>query len=231
MERSDIPKHIAFVMDGNGRWAKERGLSRSEGHLAGISHISQVIDFCFKKGIQYITVYVWSTENWSRPDDEVTNLMNAIVRFGPDLAKKLHKDGCRILHCGSRENLSTHVLEVIDFATQLTKNDGPKILNLAFNYGGQKEIVDAAKRICYQNLPPEQITETTIAANLYSPELSGIDLLIRTGGEKRLSNFMLWESAYSTLYVTNTYWPALQDEEINKAIAHYADSLHRPLPY
>ncbi len=229
MERSNIPKRIAFVMDGNGRWAKERGLPRSKGHLAGIGHISQVVEFCFKKGIQYITVYAWSTENWMRPDEEVTNLMDAIAKFGPDLAKKLHSEGCRILHCGSRENLSIHVLEVIDFATQLTKDDGPKILNLAFNYSGRKEIVDAAKKIFYQNLPPEQITETTIAANLYSHELSDIDLLVRTGGEKRLSNFMLWESAYSIIYVTNTYWPALQDEEINEAIAYYADSLHRSL--
>jgi undecaprenyl diphosphate synthase len=224
MERSDIPKHIAFVMDGNGRWAKERGLPRSKGHIAGIGHISQVIDFCFKKGIQYITVYVWSTENWNRPDEEVTNLMDAIARFGPDLAKSLHKESCRILHCGSRENLSTPVLEVIDFATQLTKDDGPNILNLAFNYGGRKEIVDAAKKIFSQNLPLEEITESTIAANLYSHELPGIDLLVRTGGEKRLSNFMLWESAYSIIYVTNTYWPALQDEGIDEALAYYADS-------
>jgi undecaprenyl diphosphate synthase len=222
MERRNIPKHIAFIMDGNGRWAKERGLPRSKGHLAGIGHINQVVAFCFKKGIQHITVYVWSTENWNRPDEEVTNLMDAIVRFGPDLAKELHKEGCRILHCGSRENLSEPVLEVIDFATQLTKDNSPKILNLVFNYSGRKEIVDAAKMIINKDIPPEQITEKTIAANLYSHELSDIDLLIRPGGEKRLSNFMLWECAHSMIYLTNTYWPALQDEEINEAIAYYA---------
>lgn len=230
MEHNGIPKHIAFVMDGNGRWAEERGLSRSKGHLAGIKHISEVLDFCFKKGIQYITIYSWSTENWSRPDEEVTNLMDAIVRFGPDLVKQLHRAGCRILHCGSRENLDKHVLAFIDFATQMTKNDGPRILNLAFNYGGRKEIVDAVKKIISQHLSPEQVTETTIGANLYSSELPDIDLLVRTGGEQRLSNFMLWESAHSIVYVTKTYWPALQNGEISEAMAYYAESEHQSLP-
>jgi undecaprenyl diphosphate synthase len=222
-----IPKHIAFIMDGNGRWANDRGLPRSKGHLAGINHIKKVVDFCTRIGIQFITAYVWSTENWSRPEKEVNHLMDSIVKYGPDMAKDLHAKGVRILHCGSRDGLDSNVLETIDFATSLTSNDGPNILNLAFNYGAQRELVDAVKNIIKQHIEPEEINEQTIQNNLYCPNVPDVDLLIRPGGEKRLSNFLLWQCSNSIFYFTNTYWPSLGEDEIQKAIQDYNERIKR----
>jgi undecaprenyl diphosphate synthase len=216
-----IPAHVAFIMDGNGRWANERGLPRSKGHLAGINHIKKVVDICTQIGIQFITAYVWSTENWARPDKEVKHLMDSIVKYGPDMAKELHTKGVRILHCGSREGLDKVVLEVIDFATSLTSNDGPNILNLAFNYGARRELLDAIKQITKQRIPPDDIDEQTIQSNLYSSIVPDVDLLIRPGGEKRLSNFLLWQCAKSAIHFTNTYWPSLGEDEIRGAIETY----------
>ena len=218
-----LPKHVAFIMDGNGRWAKERGLPRSKGHLAGINHIKKVVDVCTRIGIQFISAYVWSTENWERPDKEVRHLMDSIVKYGPDMAKELHTKGVRILHCGSRDGLDKDILETIDFATGLTANDGPDILNLAFNYGARKELIDAVKSIARQHIPPDEINEQTIQHNLYSPIVPDVDLLIRPGGEKRLSNFLLWECANSMIYFTDTYWPSLDEDEIRNAVRGYGE--------
>jgi len=212
-------------MDGNGRWAKERGLPRSKGHLAGINHIKKVVDVCTRIGIQFISAYVWSTENWERPDKEVRHLMDSIVKYGPDMAKELHTKGVRILHCGSRDGLDKDILETIDFATGLTANDGPDILNLAFNYGARKELIDAVKSIARQHIPPDEINEQTIQHNLYSPIVPDVDLLIRPGGEKRLSNFLLWECANSMIYFTDTYWPSLDEDEIRNAVKDYGERM------
>lgn len=209
-------------MDGNGRWAKERGLPRSKGHLAGINHIKMVVDICTQIGIQFITAYVWSTENWARPDKEVKNLMDSIEKYGPDMARELHAKGVRILHCGSRDGLDKNVLEVIDFATSLTSNDGPNILNLAFNYGSRRELIDAIKKIAKQSIPPDDIDEKTIQSNLYSSIVPDVDLLFRPGGEKRLSNFLLWQCANSAIHFTNTYWPSLGENEIREAVEAYS---------
>ncbi len=222
-----IPKHIAFIMDGNGRWANDRGLPRSKGHLAGINHIKKVVDICTRTGIQFITAYVWSTENWARPDKEVGHLMDSIVKYGPDMAKDLHAKGVRILHCGSRDGLDGNILGTIDFATGLTSNDGPNILNLAFNYGAQRELIDAVKNIARQHIAPDEINEQTIQNNLYCPGVPDVDLLIRPGGEKRLSNFLLWQCSNSILYFTDTYWPSLGEDEIQKAIQDYSERIKR----
>jgi undecaprenyl diphosphate synthase len=222
-----IPKHIAFIMDGNGRWANDRGLPRSKGHLAGINHIKKIVDICTRIGIQFITAYVWSTENWARPDKEVNHLMDSIVKYGPDMANDLHAKGVRILHCGSRDGLDRKVLETIDFATNLTSNDGPNILNLAFNYGAQRELIGAVKNIVRQHIKADEINEQTIQNNLYCPSVPDVDLLIRPGGEKRLSNFLLWQSSNSIVYFTNTYWPSLGEDEIKKAIQDYSERIKR----
>lgn len=216
-----VPAHVAFIMDGNGRWAKERGLPRYKGHLAGINHIKKVMDVCTRIGIQFVTAYVWSTENWGRPAQEVNHLMQSIVKYGPGMAKELHSKGVRILHCGTREGLDANVLEVIDFATSLTDNNGPNVLNLAFNYGARREIIDAVKQIVMQSISSENIDEHTIQDRLYSSMLPDVDLLVRPGGEKRLSNFLLWQCANSTFYFTNTCWPSLGENEIIDAIQVY----------
>lgn len=208
-------------MDGNGRWAQEKGLPRSKGHLAGINHIKRVMEICTKIGIPIVTAYVWSTENWARPNDEVENLMDSIVKYGPSMAKELHAKGVRILHCGSRDILNTEVLGVIDFATSLTANNGSSTLNLAFNYGARKELIDAAKRIISVGTSADAIDEQSIQENLYSPDLPNVDLVVRSGGDKRLSNFLLWQCAYSKFYFANTYWPSLGEKEIVDAIRTY----------
>lgn len=223
-----LPAHIAFIMDGNGRWAKEKGLPRSKGHLAGINHIKKVVDICNRIGIPFVTAYVWSTENWARPDKEVKHLMDSIVKYGPDMARELHTKGVRILHCGSRDGLDRNVLEVIDFATSLTADDGPNILNLAFNYGSRKELIDAVRKIAKLRISPDRIDEQTIQDNLYSPIVPDVDLLIRPGGEKRLSNFLLWQCANSTFHFTKTYWPSLGEEEIKDAIQAYSERAKLP---
>ncbi len=220
-----IPRHIAFIMDGNGRWAKEKGLPRSKGHLAGIGHIKKVVEICNRNGIQFITAYVWSTENWARPSNEVKHLMNAIVKYGPDMAKELHKSGIKILHCGSREGVAERVLEVIDYANSLTQNNGPCVLNLAFNYGSRKEIVDTVKKIVKLKRPTDQIDEKLFLENLYTPNVPSVDLLVRTGGNMRLSNFLLFQCSDCIMHFTNTYWPSLEEEEILTAIASYNDSM------
>ena len=222
-----LPQHIAFIMDGNGRWAKAHGLPRSKGHLAGINHIKKVVDVCTRIGIKFITAYVWSTENWERPDKEVRHLMDSIVKYGPDMAKELHAKGVRILHCGSRDGLDREVRETIDFATGLTANDGPGILNLAFNYGARKELIDAVKNIVRQHVVPDEINEQTIHDNLYSPIVPDVDLLIRPGGEQRLSNFLLWQCANSMIYFTDTYWPSLDEDEIRNAIRDYGEKIKK----
>lgn len=219
----DLPKHIAFIMDGNGRWAKARGLPRSKGHLAGINQIKKVVNICTRIGIQFVTAYVWSTENWTRPDKEVKHLMDSIVKYGPGMAKELHSKGVRILHCGSRNGLDNKVLETIDFATGLTANNGPNILNLAFNYGARKELIDAIKNIVRQRVIPEKINEQMIHDHLYSPIVPDVDLLVRPGGEKRLSNFLLWQCANSMFYFSTTFWPSLDEDEIKTAIKGYCE--------
>jgi undecaprenyl diphosphate synthase len=221
MDKMVVPAHVAFIMDGNGRWAKERGLPRYKGHLAGINHIKKVVDVCTRIGIQFVTAYVWSTENWGRPAQEVNHLMQSIVKYGPGMAKELHSKGVRILHCGTREGLDANVLEVIDFATSLTANNGPNVLNLAFNYGARRELIDAVKQIAKQSISPENIDEHTIQDRLYSSMLPDVDLMVRPGGEKRLSNFLLWQCANSTFYFTNTCWPSLGEDEIIDAIQVY----------
>lgn len=222
-----IPAHVAFIMDGNGRWAKERGLPRHKGHLAGINHIKKVVDVCTRIGIQFVSAYVWSTENWGRPAKEVNHLMQSIVKYGPEMAKELHSKGVRILHCGTREGLDADVLEVIDFAISLTANNGPNVLNLAFNYGARRELVDAVKKIAKLSISPEDIDEHTIQDSLYSSMIPDVDLMIRPGGEKRLSNFLLWQCANSTFYFTKTCWPSIAENEIMDAIQMYNEEIKR----
>ena len=220
-----LPKHIGFIMDGNGRWAQARGLPRSEGHRAGIKHILNVVDICHNLGIDIISAYVWSTENWQRPQAEVQALMYSIQIFGPQLAKKLHQRKVRIVHSGSREGLSQGVVKVVDDAIKLTKDNGSKILNLVFNYGGRAELVNAVRQIVTQHSSPETITEQTFAQYLYTSGIPDVDLMIRTGGDNRISNYLLWQNAYAWLYFTQNFWPALSQQNIEEAIKSYNQGL------
>jgi undecaprenyl diphosphate synthase len=215
-----IPKHIGLIMDGNGRWATRQGLSRLAGHQAGLHHMRTVLPICFNLGIEIVSGYLWSTENWRRPAAEVAHMRCLLRTFGPDFTRELHAQHVRIIHSGHREGLTDDELAVIDEAVALTRYNGPHTFNIAFNYGGRDELVRAARLIAAQHMAPDAITEETVSAMLFT-SLPDLDLVIRTAGERRLSNFLLWQSANAVLYVTDVCWPDVTQREIEEALQFY----------
>ena len=204
-----VPRHVALIMDGNGRWAAERGLERTKGHEAGERALFDVVEGGLEAGIRYMSVYAFSTENWSRPPDEVEFLMNfnrALLRQRRD---ELDERRVRIRRIGRREGVPEDVLAEFDDAEELTRNNDRMDLLVCFNYGGRAEIEDAAEK-------------GEIASNLYAADVPGVDLLIRTSGERRLSNFLLWQSAYAELYFTDVLWPDFDRKELSKALEDFA---------
>jgi undecaprenyl diphosphate synthase len=220
-----IPRHIAYIMDGNGRWAQERGMPRTAGHRAGINKIEHVLRICHDLKIEVVSAFGWSTENWSRPYKEVKHMMNALEKDLPRLAQALNKEGVRFVHSGSLDRLTIDAQEQIKWATTLTKNNGPFIFNLAFNYGGRAEIVHAIRGVLSDGVLKGKINDSAIGKYLWTEGLPDVDLLIRPGGEKRISNFMLWQIAYAHIYFTDIYWPDMDEREIHKAIVHYHEKM------
>ena len=226
-EAQSLPTHVAIIMDGNGRWAKERGLSRQAGHRAGTENIRRVIRHLGKRGVPYLTLYAFSTENWTRPRPEVRALMQLIGRVIKREIKELHKEGVRLLHLGHLENLAPPLRRQIEDALALTKDNTAMTVAIAFDYGGRAEIVDAVRRIIAAGLPPEQVNEGTISSYLYSAGLPDPDLIIRTAGEMRLSNFLIWQAAYAEYYSTPTYWPDFGPDNLDEALETYASRERR----
>ena len=222
MKLENIPRHIGIVMDGNGRWAKERRLPRLMGHRAGTENTRRVLRACGEFGIEIVTLYGFSTENWQRPKSEVDGLFsvfeNAIDREVPEL----HRHGVRLRHLGRTDKLPRRLIKKIESAMELTKYNDRLILNLAFNYGGRAEIVDATRRIIAERIDPTAIDEELFGNCLYTAGLPDLDLFIRTGGEMRLSNFLLWQTAYAEYYTTPTYWPDFDKAELEKALLAYS---------
>jgi len=208
-------------MDGNGRWAKQRKLPRLLGHRAGTENTHRVLRACGEFGIEIVTLYGFSTENWRRPKGEVNGLFgifeDAIDREVPEL----HRNGVRLRHLGRTDRLPERLIQKINSATELTKDNDRLTLNLAFNYGGRAEIVDATRRIIAEGIDPAAIDEELFASYLYTAGLPDLDLFIRTGGEMRLSNFLLWQTAYAEYYTTPTYWPDFDEAELEKALVAY----------
>jgi undecaprenyl diphosphate synthase len=208
-------------MDGNGRWAKQRKLPRLMGHRAGTENTRRVLRACGEFGIEIVTLYGFSTENWRRPKNEVNGLFSifedAIDREVPEL----HRNGVRLRHLGRTDKLPARLVEKIQSAMELTQDNDRLILNLAFNYGGRAEIVDATRRIIAEGIDPTAIDEELFASYLYTAGLPDLDLFIRTGGEMRLSNFLLWQTAYAEYYTTPTYWPDFDEAELEKALIAY----------
>ncbi len=208
-------------MDGNGRWAKQRKLPRLLGHRAGTENTHRVLRACREFGIEIVTLYGFSTENWRRPKGEVNGLFgifeDAIDREVPEL----HRNGVRLRHLGRTDRLPERLIQKINSATELTKDNDRLTLNLAFNYGGRAEIVDATRRIIAEGIDPAAIDEELFASYLYTAGLPDLDLFIRTGGEMRLSNFLLWQTAYAEYYTTPTYWPDFDEAELEKALVAY----------
>jgi len=217
-----VPTHVAIIMDGNGRWAKERGLPRVAGHRAGTENIRRILEACVEFGVKILTIYAFSTENWGRPEDEVKSLMRLFGEVFDRETHMLDKQGVRLQHVGSLEGLSKKLRERTLKAVELTKHNDRLVLNVAFNYGGRSEIVDAVRRIVADGLSPDEITEEVLNAYLYTAGQPDPDLIIRTAGEMRLSNFLTWQSAYSEYYSTPVYWPAFDKEEFYKALLVYS---------
>ena len=222
IDATRIPKHVAIVMDGNGRWAQRRGLKRTEGHAAGEEALVDTAYGALSLGVEVITVYAFSTENWRRPIDEVRFLMN----FNESLLKRrqheLHEDGVRIVFSGRRDRrVPRRVLANMQEAEALTARNTVMTLNMAFNYGGRAEIVDAVRRLVADGVPASRIDERSIRARLYHPEVPDPDLVIRPSGEHRVSNFLLWEIAYSELVFDNVLWPDFRRENLFAAITKF----------
>jgi len=219
---SSIPQHVGIIMDGNRRWAQERGLPTLRGHSRGQQTLRQIAHHAADKGVRYLSVYVFSTENWKRSQEEVGYLMRHVMVAHRKYLKEFMDDNFKIIMLGSREGLDANVLKAIDNAAEKTAQNTRATLALCFNYGGQQEIADAAKDIIKQGISPSELTPEVFAKHLYGPEVPPIDLLIRTAGDQRLSNFMLWRAAYAELMFTNTYWPDFSIEEFDGMLADYA---------
>jgi len=216
-----VPRHVAIIMDGNGRWATERGLSRNAGHRAGTENIRRIIQAFGERGVEVLTLYAFSTENWSRPRREVNALIRLIPRVVNREVKELHKRGVKLVHIGSLEPLSPELREKVEKAIELTKDNDRMTVALAFNYGGRAEIVEAARRLVASGIAADQINEDLLASQLFTAGLPDPDLIIRTGGESRMSNFLLWQAAYAEFYATETYWPDFNEVEIDRALDAY----------
>jgi undecaprenyl diphosphate synthase len=220
-----IPKHVAIIMDGNGRWAKNRNLPRNMGHKAGSDALSKIIESSAKLGIKALTLYAFSTENWKRSEKEVNALMNLMEKALKENTSKLKKNNIRFNSIGRVNELRPSLLNLINDAKETTKDNEGMILTLAINYGGRQEIIDTVKNACknYQgnSLDISDLDEETFSKFLYTEGLPELDLIIRTSGEMRLSNFLLWQSAYAEIYVTDTLWPDFNEDALKKAIEEY----------
>jgi undecaprenyl diphosphate synthase len=217
-----IPKHIAIIMDGNGRWAQRKHLPRTAGHHAGERNLHRILRACSARGVEMLTVYAFSTENWGRPEEEVTGLMTIFAEATERETRNLHRKGVCVRHVGTMEKVPGHLRQSIERAVNLTRDNPNLILNVAFNYGGRAEIVEAVKRIVEAGLEPAQITEETVKQYLYTADLPDPDLVIRTAGEMRLSNFLIWQAAYSEYYSTPKHWPDFGERDLDEAIQSYA---------
>jgi undecaprenyl diphosphate synthase len=227
----NIPNHVAIIMDGNGRWATRRDLPRIAGHKAGEESITDVVRAASEWGLGAITLFAFSTENWNRPDNEVKFLMSFNRNLLDKRVEEFHERNIRICHMGRRDKIPRSTMETIDNAVELTRDNTGMTLNIAFNYGGRAEIIDALRKLCSDlsegKIDPQELEEESFREYLYVPDVSDPDLLIRTAGEMRISNFLLWELAYTEIYATDTLWPDFRREHLAEAIKEYQDRERR----
>jgi len=217
-----IPTHVGLIMDGNGRWATQRGLPRLAGHKAGVENVKPTVLAAKKFGIKYLTFYAFSTENWKRPQDEVSGIMNLLSIFIDKEVNNLHKEGVRILHIGRRERLDQGLRKKIEGAIDLTKNNTTITVQMGLDYGGRDEIAQAVRKIVAFGVTPEEVTEELISQNLYTAGIPDPDLIIRTSGEMRTSNFLIWQSAYSEWIFPETYWPDFTEQVFWQMLVEYS---------
>jgi len=222
------PQHIAIIMDGNGRWAKKRGLPRLAGHKAGTENLRRIIKACVEFGVEYLTIYAFSTENWGRPREEVDGLMRIVEDVIEKELNELDVQGVQLRHLGKLNQLSPNLQQKVLAAVEQTKHNSKLVLNIAFNYGGRDEIVNAIRLMLADDVKPDDINPELVSKYLYTAGIPDPDLIIRTSGELRISNFLIWQAAYSEWYVTPTYWPDFGKEEFRKALDEFA---HRDRRY
>ncbi len=217
-----IPKHVGIIMDGNGRWARSRGLPRAAGHQAGVENLRRTLRAAVRFGVPMLTIYAFSTENWGRPRAEVRTLLSIMERVIDEELAELYEEGVQIRHIGRTERVPSRLLRKVQHAVAATKDNQRLILNVAFNYGGRAEIVDAIRRIVADGVPAEQIDEALVSRYMYTSGSPDPDLIIRTSGEMRVSNFLIWQGAYAELYVTPRMWPDFDDDEFYKALESFS---------
>lgn len=221
-----LPQHVAVIMDGNGRWAKSKGLPRTAGHKKGADALKRTLDNCKEIGIKYLTIYAFSSENWKRPSDEISDLMQLLQHYLHKELETLHENNIRLRFIGDLSRLESKICEQLEYAKKLTQNNKDFHLTIALSYGSRQEIVLATKKLAQQvesgKITPEQITEELFSKNLDTAGLPDPDLLIRTGGEKRLSNFLLWQSAYTEFYFSDTLWPDFDKNDLISALNDFA---------
>ena len=222
-----IPQHVAVIMDGNGRWARNRGLPRMAGHRAGSENIRRIIQRFADYDVRYLTLYAFSTENWERPNDEVKGLMRLLSRFLKRETSHLHENGIRLVHLGDLSPLKPKLQQEVRDAIELTHNNDKMTLAIAFNYGGRAEIVEAVRRIVASGVAAEDVTEDLVAGYMTTAGLPDPDLVIRTAGEMRVSNFLLWQSAYAEFYSLPPYWPDFDTPHIDECLEAYAQRVRR----
>jgi len=220
--RQSLPTHIAIIMDGNGRWAKSRGLPRTAGHKKGAEALRRTLDACRDAGIHYLTIYAFSSENWKRPQEEISDLMQLLQHYLQHEIDTLHRNEVCLRFIGDLAQLEPKIRKMVENAMEKTKPNTAFNLTVALSYGGRQEIVRAVKKLAAENVAPADITEEKLSAALDTAGLPEPDLLIRTGGEQRLSNFLLWQSAYTEFYFTDALWPDFDAAELEKALKDYA---------
>nr|MBN1230072.1 isoprenyl transferase [Anaerolineae bacterium] len=216
-----IPTHVAIIMDGNGRWAKQRGLPRIAGHRAGTENLRRVLRACVEFGVKVLTLYAFSTENWGRPEAEIQGLMSILRDVINRELQDLHKEGVQLRHLGDLSRIAPDLQQQVLNAIELTRDNTTLILNVAFNYGGRAEIVHAIQEIVKNGHPPEAINDELVSRYLYTGSLPDPDLIVRTSGELRLSNFLIWQGAYAEYYFSEVYWPDFGKDALYEALKHY----------
>ena len=222
-----VPRHVAIIMDGNGRWAVARGLDISEGHHAGYQNIRRVVTDFANRGVEYLTLYAFSTENWDRPESEVNGILDLAIAVIAHEAKELHEGGVRIKHLGRVDRLSAELRDELEQAVEMTADNTGLTLGIAFDYGGRAEIVQAAKRMVEETVSADEVDQQLFAGFLYTSDMPDVDLLIRTGGDFRISNFLLWQTAYSEFYSSETWWPDFFGEHIDDAFDAFNERQRR----
>ena len=224
---ANIPVHVAFIMDGNGRWAQKKGLPRIAGHEVGVQCIQGILETLEPLGVKFVTLYAFSTENWGRPQEEVDGIMDVFSEAVASQTQALHEKNVRIVHVGRTENLGPDLRDAVAEAQRLTRNNTGITMNVAFDYGGRDEILEAVRRIIKDGIDPDTIDEELFSRYLFTAHCPDPDLIIRTGGEQRISNFLLWQSAYSEMHHTTTLWPDLDAVELRQVVEAFSNRRRR----